>query len=465
MVPSHFLLVALPNRGAMNPALLLAERLARVGSHVTFLTTVSAHRRMINPVRLEGVTITTFSDGYDDGRKPGVDSERFYAEMERRGSEALSGLIKYSFGRGLRITCALHTVIPWVDDVARSFQIESVLVWIQPASVFSIYYYYFNGYEDVIKNVTSQSCDTSSLIRLPGLPPLTNRDVPSFFNHENKYAFVLPKLQSQFEQLTEGGNTKVVLVNTFDALELEVLRGIGTLNLVGIGPVVPLRFLDAQNDNSSDKSSRGDLFRGSEDYFQWLNSKEEASVIYVAFGSMATLSKAQKREMACGLLETSRPFLWVIRESDGDDDELIHKEELDKIGVIVPWCSQTDVLSHPSIGCFLTHCGWNSTLESLACGVPMVAFPQFGDQMTNAKLVQDVWKVGVRVSEINEEGINVEGGEIKKCLELVMGGEEIGEGIRRHAKKWKDLAMEAFKEGGSSDRNLKAFVEEFSKVD
>ncbi|XP_056176859.1 crocetin glucosyltransferase, chloroplastic-like [Syzygium oleosum] len=151
---------------------------------------------MIDPVRLEGVTFTTFSNGYDDGHRPGTDSERFHAEMKRQGSEALRGIIDHSSGRGLRFTCVLHTIIPWVDDVARSLQIKSVLVWIQPATMFSIYYYYFNGYEDVIKNITSQSCDTTSLIQLPGLPSLNNRDVPLFFNLENKYALALPNCEA-----------------------------------------------------------------------------------------------------------------------------------------------------------------------------------------------------------------------------------------------------------------------------
>lgn len=465
MAPPHFLLIAFPSRGAINPALQLAERLTHAGSRVTFFTTVSAHRGMIEPVCLDGVTFATFSDGYDNGYELGDDVDHFMAELKRRGSEALRGLIEYSSGRGLRFTCALHTMFRWADEVARSFQIQSVLVWIQPATVFGIYYHYFNGYEDVIKSVTSQSCDTTSLIRLPGLPPLTDRDLPSFFNPDNKYAFGLLHMQSQFKQLKEGGKPNMVLLNTFDMLELEVLRAIGTLNLVGIGPLVPFRFLDAQDRNSSDESSRGDHFQGSKEYVQWLNTKKEASVIYVAFGSIAKFSKAQKLEIAHGLLETGRPFLWVVRKTVGDDDELIYKEELDKRGMIIPWCSQMEVLSHRSIGCFFTHCGWNSTLESLACGVPMVAFPQFTDQMTNSKLVEDVWKVGVRVSEINEDGIIVKGGEIKKCLELVMGSGERGDGIRRNARKWKNLAMEASKEGGSSDKNLRAFVEEFSKVD
>ncbi|RVW67063.1 Crocetin glucosyltransferase, chloroplastic [Vitis vinifera] len=109
-------------------------------------------------------------------------------------------------------------------------------------------------------------------------------------------------------------------------------------------------------------------------------------------------------------------------------------------------------------GCFITHCRWNSTLECLASGVPVVAFPQKTDQGTNGKLIEDVWKTGVRVTA-NEEGI-VEGEEIKRCLKVVMGGGERGEELRRNAGKWKDLAREAVKDGGSSDNNLKAFLDE-----
>ena len=87
-----------------------------------------------------------------------------------------------------------------------------------------------------------------------------------------------------------------------------------------------------------------------------------------------------------------------------------------------------------------------------------MAFPQKTDQGTNGKLIEDVWKTGVRVTA-NEEGI-VEGEEIKRCLKVVMGGGERGEELRRNAGKWKDLAREAVKDGGSSDNNLKAFLDE-----
>ncbi|CAN0912401.1 Phloretin 4'-O-glucosyltransferase [Linum grandiflorum] len=110
------------------------------------------------------------------------------------------------------------------------------------------------------------------------------------------------------------------------------------------------------------------------------------------------------------------------------------------------WCSQVEVLSHEAIGCFVTHCGWNSTLEGMCLGVPLVAFPQFSDQTTNAKLVEDVWKIGVRVvvPEKSEEAV----------------GGEVREQVRRNANKWKQLARDALLEGGSSHSNLRAFVDE-----
>ena len=152
----------------------------------------------------------------------------------------------------------------------------------------------------------------------------------------------------------------------------------------------------------------------------------------------------------------------MLFRSSGEEDKLSCTEELEQMGMMVPWCSQVEVLSHPSLGCFVTHCGWNSTLESLVLGVPMVAFPQRSDQGTNAKLIEDVWKTGVSVM-VNKDGI-VEGDEIRRCLELVVGDGERGEAIRRNAKKWTELAMEATNEvGSSSSINLKAFVDEIGE--
>lgn len=367
--------------------------------------------------------------------------------------------MKASAKEGRPFTCLVYTLLlPWAAEVARELHVPSALLWIHPAAVLDIYYYYFKG---LLDNKTESINDPSWSIQLPGLPLMTGRDLPSFINPKNTYSFGLPSFKEQIEALEAETNPKI-LVNTFDALEPDALRAVNKFNLVSIGPLVPSAYVDGKD--PSDTSFGGDLFESSVEYIQFLNSKPKQSVIYISFGSISVLSKKQKEEIAVGLLECRRSFLWVMRprrngeEEEKEEDELSCKAELEQQGMIVPWCSQVEVLSHASLGCFLTHCGWNSTMESLVTGVPVVAFPQWTDQGTNAKLIQDVWKTGVRMNS-NEEGI-VEGGEIKRCLDFVMGDAVEGEEMRRNAKKWKELAREAVMEGGSSDKNLKAFIDE-----
>lgn len=405
-----------------------------------------------------GLNFTPFSDGYDDGfNKLTDDAQHFWSEMGTRGSQGLKDIILASSTNGRPVTCLVYsTLLPWASRVAREMHLPSALLWIQPAAVFDIYYYYFHGYKEVIE---TGSNDPSCNIVLPGLPPLTSRDLPSFLlpSSPNTYSFALLSFKEHMDML-DVESKPVVLVNTFDTLEAEALKAVNQLNLIAIGPLIP---------PASDSSFRVDLFQKSRNYIEWLNSKEEGSVVYVSFGSMLELPKKQMEEIARGLLTSSRPFLWVVRQKEGggeekeDQEKLSCMEELEQQGMIVPWCSQLEVLSHPSLGCFVTHCGWNSTLESLIYGVPVVAFPQWTDQGTNAKLIEEVWRTGVRVmGNCKEEGL-VDGEEVRRCIEMVMGrSDERGEEMRRNAKKWKDLGREAMKEGGSSEKNLKSFVDQ-----
>uniref|UniRef100_A0A2N9G5U6 Uncharacterized protein n=1 Tax=Fagus sylvatica TaxID=28930 RepID=A0A2N9G5U6_FAGSY len=350
-----------------------------------------------------GLSFASFSDCYDDGVRPEDDLENYLNVLKQNGSKTLTDLIVSSANRGRPFNCLVYTVLfPWAADMAHTK-------------------------------------DPSCLIQLPGLPLLTSRDLPSFLLASNTHAFALPTVQALIEALEKETHPRV-LVNTFDALEPRALTAIKKLNLVGVGPLIPSAFLDGND--PSDKSF-GDLIQASKDhyYIEWLNSKAESSVVYISFGSLSNTDRNGKEEK--------------------EIEKLSCREELEEKGLIVTWCSQVEVLSHPSLGCFVTHCGWNSSLESLVSGVPVIGFPQWTDQGTNAKLIQDVWKTGVRVN-VNEEGI-VESDEIKRCLELVMGDGDRGEEMRRNAKKWKELAREAAKEGGSSYNNLKAFVDKIGE--
>ncbi|XP_043700487.1 phloretin 4'-O-glucosyltransferase-like [Telopea speciosissima] len=496
----HFLLLTFPAQGHINPTLQFAKRLLLTGARVTFVTSLSAHRRMLQNTSTfasfpEGLTFAPFSDGYDDGFKPHeATHSNFLSELRTRGSKFLTDLAANLGKEGRPITCIVYSlVMPWAAHLARNLRVPSALLWIQPATVLDIYYYYFHGYDQDMMRRRRTSTDDHILMELPGdLPALTSRDVPSFFLESNdRTKSALQAFQEQFETLEEEEEAKPwVLVNTFDALEPQALAAISDkLNLIGIGPLLPSAYLDGND--PSDKSFGADLFGGgsSKHYIdQWLNSKADASVVYVSFGSLAVLSKPQMEAIADGLLESGRPFLWVVRGGGGgggkeeESSKIMDRlEELNEAGLIVPWCSQVEVLSHPSVGCFVTHCGWNSTLEGLVSGVPMVGFPQWSDQPTNAKLIQDVWRTGVRVkSEVvpisstsDEEDMNgeqfirniiiVKSDEIVRCLKLVMEEEESGEEMRKNAKRWSYLARESVKEGGSSYRNIRAFMEQIDR--
>lgn len=467
MTQHRFLLVTYPTQGHINPALQLAKRLIHTtGADVTFVSSLSAQRRIgINLNIPRGLTFAHFSDGYDDGYKSGDDLQHYTSELTRRGKQAITDLVVSSVSEGHPYTCIVDTILlPWVAEVASELHLPIALVWIQPATLFDIYYYYCNGYKDLIRNHTTANSDPSYALELPGIPlQLKCRDLPSVILASNPYNFLLQLIQEFFEKLRK--ETKpIILVNTFDALEPEALKAIDRYSLIGIGPLVPSAFLDGKD--PSDKSFGGDLFPKSKDsaYTEWLNSKPKKSVVYVSFGTVCSLSKIQMEEIAKGLLDSGRPFLWAITENqkngegkeEKEEEKLSCRKELEELGMVVPWCSQVEVLSNPSLGCFVTHCGWNSSFESLVSGVPVVAFPQRSDQCTNAKLIEDMWKTGVRVAP-NEEGVVV-GEELKRCLDLVMGSEE----MRSNAMKWKDLAREAVSEGGSSDNNLKAFLDELA---
>ncbi|KAK9062513.1 hypothetical protein SSX86_019700 [Deinandra increscens subsp. villosa] len=455
----HFLLLTFPAQGHINPSFQFAKRLIGLGVKVTFATTVSAYNKITKAGRTpDSFNFAVFSDGFDEGYKPMVDDTTIYiTQLRTRGTQSLKQTILSNAENGTPVTCLVYTLLlPWAGEVARELNLPSALLWIQPASVLRVYYYFFNGYDKLIGD---DSSDPSWSIELPGLPSLKSRDLPSFCQTSNTYNFALPLFKEQFEILDREDNP-TILVNTFDELEEEALKEVeGKLKLIGVGPLIPSAFLDGKD--PSDKSFGGDLFEASKGYVEWMNSKPEGSIVYISFGSIIMLSRGQKEEMARGLLECGRPFLWVIRDKVGEktedeEEDASFMEKVEQLGLIVPWCSQLEVLSHPSLGCFVTHCGWNSTLESIACGVPVVAFPHWTDQSTNAKLLEDVWGTGTRVNA-NEDGV-VEGKEIRRCIEMVMGEDE-GVRMREKAKKWKGVAREVMKEGGSSYKNLKAFVD------
>ncbi|XP_078439144.1 scopoletin glucosyltransferase-like [Wolffia australiana] len=205
--------------------------------------------------------------------------------------------------------------------------------------------------------------------------------------------------------------------------------------------------------------------RGGEDKItSWLDSKPAGSVLYVCFGSLSRFTNAQLREIAIGLESSGHPFVWVVRE----DYEVAEKEVKSGKGVIVRgWAPQLVILNHRAVGGFLTHCGWNSSLESIAAGVPVVTWPMFADQFFNERLLVDVLKIGLQVGVTKytlreEERELVKAEEIAAAVGRLMGLGEEAEERRRRTRGLREAARRAVEEGGSSRKDLGRLVRAIS---
>nr|QSB46661.1 glycosyltransferase [Rubia yunnanensis] len=455
----HFLIISLAAQSHLNPTLQLAKCLARTGAQVTFATTVYGFSRIKQPPVIGGLSFASFSDGYDNEEaQKKRNFDRFYHELAHIGPPNVSELIRNLSQEGRPVTFLIYAILlPWVAQLGRELDIPTAFFSIQCAAAFAIYRKFFNGHDGV--HYKDQKIGPSVSIELPELPLFSSRDLPSLlFPSDPFFAFAVPALEEHVKQL-EKESKPCVLVNSFRELEESCFRAAEStsINIIPIGPLVPCAGSD-----SGDRSVGLDIFASPEKdlYLEWLDSKPEKSVVYASFGSMVKLKGEEKIEIVEGLNESGRSYLLVIRRSDEDAEESAEDGNhgmMCENGMIVPWCSQMEVLCHKSIGCFVTHCGWNSTLESIVAGVPIVGCPHISEQNTNAKLIEEVWGNGVRANA-NEEGL-VEKMELKRCVDVVMGGEERGEEIRRNAAKWRGLAREAVKETGSSQQNLKLFLQ------
>lgn len=189
----------------------------------------------------------------------------------------------------------------------------------------------------------------------------------------------------------------------------------------------------------------------------WLDQQPPNSTIYVAFGSFTIFDERQFQELALGLEHSGRPFLWVVRQDMTQDVEKCYpegfKERVKSQGKMVGWAPQQKVLSHPSVAVFLSHCGWNSTMEGVCSGVPFLCWPYFADQFLNESYIADMWRVGVRLSK-DENGI-VRSGEIVEKVDIVLSDESYKDRVMSLRAKTVASVME----GGSSHKNLTSFID------
>ncbi|KAM0055951.1 putative N-hydroxythioamide S-beta-glucosyltransferase [Helianthus debilis subsp. tardiflorus] len=445
----HVVVLPYPSQGHINPLLQFAKRLASKGLKATIATTHYTLSSITSPL----VTVEPISDGFDDGGFAQVRSEELFLESFKiNGSRTLTQLIKKHQATKNPITCVVYdSFLPWALDVAKENGILGGPFFTNSAAVTAIFSRIHGG--ELKLPVRLEDCP----VVIPGVPPMNLEDLPSFLNAPESYPAYLRMKLNQFSNLDKAD---WIFSNTFQSLEHEVVKGMGEQWPAKlIGPMVPSAYLDGRIEG--DKGYGASLWKPlDEDCAKWLETKPSNSVVYISFGSMVSLTQQQMEEIAWGLQESGFYFLWVVKDSErhklpkGFLDLTTQNQEK---GMIVSWCNQLEMLAHNSVGCFLTHCGWNSTLEGLSLGVPMVGVPKWADQLTDAKFIKDVWRVGVRVKVDNGTGM-VNREEVVLCLNEVMDEGKRSLEIKKNAGKWKELAKEAINEGGSSDKAIDEFV-------
>ncbi|CAN0841572.1 Mogroside IE synthase [Linum grandiflorum] len=444
MAEPHCLMVPVPGQGHITPVLQFAKRLLPRGIRVTIALTPFISRTSTISSTI-GIHLETISDGFDEGGiADAEDGQVYFDTFGRVGSQSLAELVRKQSDSEHPVSCILYDPhLPWCLEVSKSFGLTGVAFLTQACAVDVIFYHVQQG---LLKPPVTKEKETVSI---PGLPPLEPADLPSFV-HDGSYPGFLAALVGQFSNIQKAD---WVLCNSVHELEPEAADWLSNHlpNFRTIGPTLPSFYLDKQLPDDTDYGLS--FFKpDNEACNNWLQSKPKRSVVYVSFGSLADLGPEHVEELCWGLKNSNHYFLWVVRSSEGAKLPPMFKAEK---GLIVSWCSQLEVLASEAVGCFITHCGWNSTLEAMSLGVPMVAMPWWTDQTTNAKFVTDVWKTGVKAAR-DENGV-VGREVIEKCIREVMEGEK-GEAMRRNAEKWKKLMKDAVSEGGSSYRNITEFA-------
>jgi len=209
---------------------------------------------------------------------------------------------------------------------------------------------------------------------------------------------------------------------------------------------------------------------------RWLDAQPPASVALLCFGSLGFFAAPQAHEIARGLERSGHRFLWVLRgpsapgamrPTDANLAELLPDGFLERTkdrGLVWPtWAPQREILAHAAVGGFVTHCGWNSTVESLWHGVPLAPWPLYAEQHMNAFTLVAAMGVAVAMKVDRKRDNFVEAAELERAMWELMGGSEEGRKAREKAMEMKAACRNAVEEGGSSDAALRRLAEQLYK--
>ncbi|XP_052176045.1 UDP-glycosyltransferase 86A1 [Diospyros lotus] len=463
----HAIMVPYPLQGHVIPAVHLAVKLAAKGFAVTFVNTHSVHHYYISKslpsnaggdifagARESGLDIryATVSDGlpvgFDRSLNHGQFMESLLHVFSAHVDELVGGIVRKSEPP---VTCLIaDTFYVWPSMIAEKYGLVNVSFWTEPALVLNLYYHLHLLRENGHFGCSDKREDTIDYI--PGVPSIKPTDLMSYLQAVDVSTVEHRIINRAFDDVKRAD---IILCNTVRELELESISALHQNQpMYAIGPIFP---------NGFTKSLVATSLWPESNCAHWLDARPNGSVLYVSFGSYAHVTKTDIVEIAHGLLLSGVGFVWVLRPDIVSSDEadvlpVGFQEHVKDQGMMVPWCNQIDVISHQAVGGFLTHCGWNSILESMWCAVPLLCFPLLTDQFTNRKLVVDDWKVGLNLCD--QGAVTRE--EVADKISCLMNG-TTSEELRRETEKMKSILEDALAVDGSSQTNFNQFVKKMNK--
>ncbi|KAH6778316.1 hypothetical protein C2S51_009628 [Perilla frutescens var. frutescens] len=435
---AHAIVFPYPYQGHITPTINLAAKLASNGFTVTY---VQLEFIGAGGAATLGIRCATISDGFPLEFDRNANFTKYWESMildfPARVDE-LVGRIKKSDESATGFFLVADSLYTWTADIATKHNLVNVSLWTAPALVFSIGYHL-----DLLKQnghfPFKGSSDDLHINYIPGVESITRKDLMSQIQKPHAIPILIKIMEMSFEQVKKAD---FILCNTVQELESHCLSSLDRRQpTYAVGPI-----------NFFAKTAS---LLPTTDCSVWLESKPPASVLYISFGSIFEFNKQDITEIAHALVSTGVDFLWVLKTEKKESNlaGVFPDGFLDR-GLVVPWCDQRAVLSSPAVGGFLTHCGWNSTVESMWNGVPMLCYPFCVDQPTNRKLVVENWRVGIDLCD-GEQVITRE--EVSRKIDGLMKGNTCVE-LRQEVKKVSHTVRNALERDGSSQINFDRFV-------
>ncbi|XP_059667540.1 UDP-glycosyltransferase 73D1-like [Cornus florida] len=474
----HFVFIPLLAQGHMIPMIDMARLFAKHGVMVSIVTTphnASRFASTIDRAKKSGLPIQLIEIRFpwrEVGLPPGCENldsvpspdliRKFYNALDKLQEPLEDHLQK---NKPLPSCIISDKCLSWTSKTAQKFQVPRIVF--HGMSCFSLLSSHNIKLHNTHRSVNS---DTEPFV-VPGLPQrieIIRAQLPGAF-------VTLPDLDDVRDQMREAESSAYgVVVNSFR----EVENGCDELYEKALNKKVwCIGSVSLYNEEVLDKFERGNKPSiGETQCLGWLDSMKPKSVLYACLGSQCRLVPSQLIELGLGLEASRHPFIWVIKTGERFQEELEKwlveekfEERIKGRGLLIKgWAPQVLILSHPSIRGFLTHCGWNSTIEGVCFGVPMITWPMFAEQFLNEKLIVEVLKIGVRVGvevpvrwgQEEKVGVLVKKEQVEKAIERLMGEE--GE-RRSRARDLGKKAIKAMEEGGSARTNISRLIKDVTK--